>query len=644
MLRRITLSKNNLLRRATAIIGLYLLTSSAHSQDIPWPAGKTMDLTTVEQPVQDVIRQIIDNGGFSSIFRPGIAGDVTFEFSAMPLRDAFRKVIEENGLSWNYNAENKMITVFPIDPTAKKVALVSPENLSLRQIQAVVKRFGLDGEGVEILADANSRSLFLRGPQNKLSDITKVLGELDQAEGRRRDKAKEQHADKVQREQTELEQRLLRERLNAKTVLKVIPLRYANVGSSKTTFQGVDIQVPGIDETLKALLDLEPQANAAGAAAIPSTVVLSGNSDTTGSNPNAYLDLLGSLPGRPQTRISIDQRTNSVIVRGDPKAVEEIAEIIKRVDLPVPLIDIEVMIVEAVAGTSKALGVQWALAQASRNRKKVAGLSTGNAAGEDVLNLGTRSETALVDPPLNPLTLLPLNQVESGVASFILNASGTFISAQLNVLAAQNKLQIISQPHLVTLNNVPARITDNFTQHVRIATEAGGQGDIEAIKAGLSIGITPSVVPDEITGGHPLVRLTIEAKNSSFQDSVVGGEVATQEKEIQTQVVLRDQATFVMGGLFRSTRRETEDGVPGLKDLPFLGALFRDRTSADDRTETIFFITPRIVSHDTLVSQEIGSDFSAYTQAQQDKLHIERDSLRTQSQLIDLKRVFAEDE
>jgi type II secretory pathway component GspD/PulD (secretin) len=641
MLRRIALSKNNLLRRATAIIGLFLLTSSVHSQDIPWPAGKTMDLTTVEQPVQDVIRQIIDNGGFSSIFRPGISGDVTFEFSAMPLRDAFRKVIEENGLSWNYNAQAKIITIFPIDPTAKKVALVSPENLSLRQIQDVVKRFGLGDEEVEILADANSRSLFLRGPQQKLSNITKVLGELDQAEGRRRDKAKEQHAEKLLREQAELEQRVLRERLNAKTVLKVIPLRYANVGSSKTTFQGVDIQVPGIDETLKALLDLQPQTDAAGATS--STLVLSASPDTAGINPSAYLDLLGSLPGRPQTRVSIDQRTNSVIVRGDPKAVEEIAEIIKRIDLPVPLIDIEVMIVEAVAGTSKALGVQWALGEASRNRKKVAGVSTGGTASGIVTTLGTQSQTAPANPPLNPLTLLPLSSVESGVASFILNASGTFISAQLNVLAAQNKAQIISQPHLVTLNNVPAKITDNGTVHVRIATEAGGAGDIEAIKAGLSIAITPSVVPDEITGGHPLVRLTIEAQNSSFQASALG-EVATQEKEIQTQVVLRDQATFVMGGLFKVERDESEDGIPGLKDLPFLGALFRDRASSDRRTETIFFITPRIVSHDTLASQEIGREFRTYTKTQQDKLHTERDSLRAQSQLIDLKRVFAEDE
>jgi type II secretory pathway component GspD/PulD (secretin) len=98
-----------------------------------------------------------------------------------------------------------------------------------------------------------------------------------------------------------------------------------------------------------------------------------------------------------------------------------------------------------------------------------------------------------------------------------------------------------------------------------------------------------------VSGEPNLVRLQLTARKSDPTTATVEGNVDVESSEVQTQVLVPDGGTFVMAGLFDDTRREEESGIPFLKDIPLLGALFRTNLSSDRLVETIFFLTPRIV-------------------------------------------------
>ncbi|MGB0714206.1 MAG: secretin N-terminal domain-containing protein, partial [Gammaproteobacteria bacterium] len=376
-----------------------------------------------------------------------------------------------------------------------------------------------------------------------------------------------------------------------------------------------------------------------------------------------------TVNGQPG-RIAVDERTNSVIVRGTPQVVADVEAIVKRLDRQVPLVDIEVMIVQADAGLSRSLGVQWAYGRGfSANGRKNFGVSTGPTAGQTVLDLSQEasqtaasrtsttvgsggSTTTNTTSSVDPITLLPLATFDSIVGSFIYNGSRAFIQAQINALAEQDKAEIISSPHVVTLNNVPAKITSTDKLHVPLQGKEGGEAEIEQIDAGLSLDITPSVFEDDLAGAEQLIRMNINARNSSFTS-----QFQTTEKEIQTQVILRNGGTFVLGGLFETRRAEGEDGVPGLKDIPLLGALFRSRSSVDSRAESVFFITPTVVNQEDLIAADVGNrkffrenrarlgkSAQDFMLRQNNRLSRDTEDLHRESYLIDLTAGLEEDE
>jgi type II secretory pathway component GspD/PulD (secretin) len=112
-----------------------------------------------------------------------------------------------------------------------------------------------------------------------------------------------------------------------------------------------------------------------------------------------------------------------------------------------------------------------------------------------------------------------------------------------------------------------------------------------------------------------MVRLNINAKNSSFTAAL-----ETDEKEIQSNVIVPDGSTFILGGLFQDQHLDTNTGVAGLMDIPLIGALFRSKTTNMTKSETIFFITPKLVDHKTLTAYDVGArDYMYYQKASLEK-------------------------
>ncbi|MCB1737381.1 MAG: hypothetical protein KDI42_04570 [Gammaproteobacteria bacterium] len=611
-----------------------LWSAQVGAADIRWDDTKVFQHRSVNEPVEELLRQILQQNGLSGIFLQGVRAKepVSQEFDNIPLQAAFNKVLQENGLTYTYDQDKQTVTVAVATEVQTRFRLISPQFMTLADVENAFDRFSEQEPRLKAalpVFDYATQSILLRGEPDQVKELESLIKALDDGERRRLESRK-----------TQLQDRLATRQLNKQVestdlVMRVFPLRFSNVGETTVMFQGEKVTVPGIDEALLNLLAERP-------------TVLGGEDALSPTSTNAT-----DSDGTGTLRISVDVRSNSVIARGTKAQVEEVAMLLEQLDRSVPLIDLEVMIVQADAGVSRSLGVQWAVAEKDRTGRKIGGLSTGPTAGaavqslaDNALNAGSTTDTIVgsggntvtsTQQAVDPISLLPLSAVANLTASFIYNGPRTFIQAQLNALSSDNKAELISAPHVVALNNTSARITSTEKVHIPLQGGINNQGSVEDVNAGLSLTITPSVVDLPDVDKTPLVRMSINAQRSSFTQAL-----RTQEKEIQTQIMLQDGATFMLGGLFESSRLEGENGVPGLMDIPVIGALFRNRESLDQRAETIFFITPKIIEQERIMDQNIA--VRDYIHAQRRRLRADERDLRSGSGLLPLSAELREDE
>ncbi|MBT3197408.1 MAG: hypothetical protein HN344_06765, partial [Gammaproteobacteria bacterium] len=582
----------------------------AAAGDIPWKED-VFEQISVDANIQDVLRTVIRRNGQGVIFRPGVEGEVTFEFINMPLQAAFNKLIEENGLDFSFDEATSMVTIFPFQEMKRSRLFITPRFMSLEEVKSATKRFHMDREA-DMIFDAESGSILLSGSPEAVRDVGGLIRDLDSG-------AEKRQQARLLKQRYRAENRVIENSLMVPE-LKVIPLRFASVGATTMTFMGESVTVPGIDDTLSNLLGVELN-------------LIASRGDGEAKNG-------AELPDSSAT-ISVDQRTNSVIVRGSVEKIAEIEEVVAQLDRPLPMVEVEVIVVEANDDASETIGARWAMATDGGDVD--AGINSGIAKSvtEQLLGAGSVTQATDITTTLGELSasadfarIVPQSVGSRGVVgSFVYGATDDFLQLMLTLLEEEGKAQTIASPRVVTLNNITARVTKTDTVNVQITNNASGDVDFKGISAGLSLDITPSVIPDEKSGDLSLVRLTLNVSSSTLTAS--GSNPATTNDEMQTQVIIPDGATFMLGGLFKDVRRESEGGIPGLRNLPIVGNLFGTQTSADNMKETIFFITPRIVTQQELLNSQGLATRRFMQNRRQDMSEIRRD-LREGSQLLDI--------
>ena len=179
---------------------------------------------------------------------------------------------------------------------------------------------------------------------------------------------------------------------------------------------------------------------------------------------------------------------------------------------------------------------------------------------------------------------------------------------QLRALAEENRARILSSPSLVTLENSTARITRS--QDIFVQVDGGSENGValDEIQTGLELG---NYAFGHITGRNQQRRLNpFEHQREPTQrpGSGVFGEIDVISQEVQTNVLIPEGTTFVIGGLFDDTRRERNDGVPGLKEVPLLGKLFKSKSSRQILwARPYFLITPRLVDERVVAKRDIAT-------------------------------------
>lgn len=275
---------------------------------------------------------------------------------------------------------------------------------------------------------------------------------------------------------------------------------------------------------------------------------------------------LESLVTEGRGTISVDTRNNQIIMTDTADKISKAREIAQNIDKVTPQVIIEAKVVEISSDASKELGIEW---QASQT-------------GVDGLD-GTFDWSAAMNFPAgDPLTGIGFNFTKIAGAPFVLDA-------KLNALQASSKAKIISAPKVVTLDNKTAMISQGEEIGYYDTEEGSTEGrTVEWKEVDLMLEVTPHVTPDNRISMDILIN----------KNEVIGAfdnipRIGTNEA--QTELLVNDGDTIVIGGIMKTTKDNEEVGFPILKDIPGLGWLFKSNVNTDSSYELLIFITPRIV-------------------------------------------------
>lgn len=269
-------------------------------------------------------------------------------------------------------------------------------------------------------------------------------------------------------------------------------------------------------------------------------------------------------------RVMVDERTNTMLIQDTRDTLEEIRGTLEYLDIPVRQVQIEARIVIARSSVSSEIGVNWGISANNTGKLDLGGASSGTSDGGGLsVDLGDDS---------NP----------GSTFSFGYLSGDILLDLELSALESEGKSQTISQPKIITANQKKAVIKQGQEIPYEEATSSGAT-NIEFKEAVLALEVTPQITPDN------RIIMDLLINNDDVSDDSFNGEPAIDTNEIETQVLVNDGETVVLGGILTSEQIRSVFKTPFLGDLPVIGNLFRYTEESNEKVELLVFITPKII-------------------------------------------------
>ncbi|NQZ11215.1 MAG: type IV pilus secretin PilQ, partial [Algicola sp.] len=282
--------------------------------------------------------------------------------------------------------------------------------------------------------------------------------------------------------------------------------------------------------------------------------------------------------------VSVDQRTNTLLIKDTRRSIENVRKAIDALDVPIRQVLIESRMVTVKDNVSEELGIRWGVS----DQATTDGYS-GTLEGAQSISGGTIpsvSDRLNVNLPVNN----PAGSIAFHVAKLI---DGTILDLELSALERENKGEIIASPRIMTANQKKARI-EQGTEIPFVQAASSGATTVTFKKAVLSLEVTPHITPDD------RVILDLIITQDTRGDTVQtgnGAATAIDTQRIETQVLVENGETIVLGGIFQQQIVSSVSKVPLLGDIPYLGRAFRTDSVLNEKTELLIFVTPKIVTN-----------------------------------------------
>lgn len=286
--------------------------------------------------------------------------------------------------------------------------------------------------------------------------------------------------------------------------------------------------------------------------------------------------------------VSVDERTNTLLIRDTAKSIENIKRMVTILDVPIRQVVIEARMVTVKDNMNEELGIRWGVTNTNgefATSGSIEGASTANGTRSDTPGVGT---VPSITDGLN--VNLPVASAAGTIAFQVARlANGTILDLELSALEKENKGEVIASPRITTSNQKEAYIEQGVEIPYQEAASSGATAT-QFKKAVLSLTVTPHITPDD------KIILDLIVTQDTVSEVKSGLAPAIDTQRIGTQVLVNNGETIVLGGIYQQAIISTVTKIPVLGDIPYIGWLFRTSSQLNEKKELLIFVTPRIVT------------------------------------------------
>ncbi|MCH7345083.1 type III secretion system outer membrane ring subunit SctC [Pelomonas sp. CA6] len=550
---------------------------------VPWSQGaKPVVVSAREQPLGAFLENVFAQVDSPVAISPNLNGQVSGRFR-MPAQTLVQEIARAYGLVLFHDglvthvAPSREVQQrqFPLGPLALQRTLRNAEELQLTDAQNTLRR-GADG------------TLVARGHPAFIEMVAELVRANDPSQPPASTVAATGRED-----------------------FRVYYLRYAWAQDVSMSTGGRPVNVPGVASILRTLVGVQGGGNAPAARERPSTVpglrgqglaaqAAGGNGGGTlglghqgalaqdyGAPARGEAELMqaalqqpGVLRGREAAappavptaaagpRIEADPRLNAVIVRDQPDRLDRYAALIQALDIEPQALEIEATVIDINTDRLRELGINWRWSSPGGSE-----FLFGNGSASDLALRGNREVTP---------------RGKGGFISAVLGNRNNFV-ARISALQEDGAARVVSSPQVLTLSNVEAIFDSSSTFYVRVAGRE--QVDLFNVTAGTSLRVTPHVFTDR---ERTRIKLLVQVEDGNMTAAQVDQIPVVERSTIQTQALITEGESLLIGGMVRDSSSTGSTKVPVLGDVPVLGHLFRTNTDQRQRIERMFLITPRL--------------------------------------------------
>ncbi len=298
----------------------------------------------------------------------------------------------------------------------------------------------------------------------------------------------------------------------------------------------------------------------------------------------------------PRGAVEPDERTNSLIVKDIPDKLAEIRDLVTKLDKPARQVMIDSRVVIASNDFSRDLGAQFGVTGVNQTSQGVNAVSgslngTGTIIDSAINNLTSTGQPFPVTvPALSDRLGVSLAAAGAPSIAFSILGADYLVDLELSALQVEGKGEVLSNPRVVTADLKKATVLQG--RQIPYATVSQSGTNVEFKDAFLKLEVTPQITPDD--------RISMKLKVSKDEQgaavvTATGSQVSIDKRELETEVMVNNGETVVLGGVFEQTKTDNVSKVPLLGDVPLLGYLFRNTSKTDAKRELLIFVTPQIL-------------------------------------------------
>ncbi len=541
--------------------------AAAHASRIPWPKAHFTRISQGEDLAM-LLMDFCSSMGIKAIIDPGVKGKVNGRFKDYTPQNFFRQIVDAYGLIAYYDGQ--VLFLYPSSKATSRLIILQPG--AEGDLIPSLKALGLYDPQFPIRITKNTGLAYVSGPPRYVELVKDTASAINQ---------------RLQASSAALKSR---------EEIRIFPLKYAWAADHQFVLQDQEVTIPGIATTLRQILQGAPPGRGVnkGSKQLPRTleklkgqglaaVGEQGGGDKGSQPPSgresktAKKETAGKAEGAPEANyasmVQADPRLNAVIVRDVAEKMPYYQELIRQLDTPAKLVQIEVTIIELTDDGLQELGMDWRM-RAQDNTGKALSEGGYNATtaffpGSDILGTG---------PGLNFATTLSLG-------------AGQYLLGQIHALEQKGKGRFVSRPSVLTLDNIQAVIEQTQTFYARVA--GSYEVDLFNVTAGVTMKVTPHVIQDE---HGERIKLMVDISDGTISsDATVDSLPTVPQSSIHTQAVISEGEILALGGYLHESTARTRNAVPVLGRLPLLKWIFSSRSKETRKMERIFLIHPKII-------------------------------------------------